>query len=280
MDIVRGPAGGPGGHAFEGYTIPAGTQLKEIHVFADQYVYALQFVYSDGNGGTEALPKIGGLGGAHYVFALDDDEQVTGISGLCDWYIDSLRFHTNKRVSEYYGGVGAKNEFRQEVPEGHAVVGFFGRADWFIDALGIIARPAAGHSPAQTPATQSNGAEAHTTVEEPPVAQSTVVEPPVAQSTSVEPEGVVMRTPRASDLEKVEGIGPKIAGLLIEAGIYDLTDLSNTPVERLKEILKAAGSRYAIADPTTWPEQAAYGAKGDWEGMQTFQKQLVGGRRG
>ena len=91
--------------------------------------------------------------------------------------------------------------------------------------------------------------------------------------------GESSKTPRPKDLEKVEGIGPKIAQLLIAAGIMDLEDLSKANVGTLKDVLHAAGPRYQMADPSTWPEQAALGAKGNWEAMEKLKDELKGGRR-
>ncbi|MEZ4768280.1 MAG: DUF4332 domain-containing protein [Caldilineales bacterium] len=59
-----------------------------------------------------------------------------------------------------------------------------------------------------------------------------------------------------TDLLPILGIGPKTAGVLKEAGIDTLTKLAATPVERLQEILDAAGPRYRVIDPATWPDQA------------------------
>ena len=84
---------------------------------------------------------------------------------------------------------------------------------------------------------------------------------------------------RPKDLEKVEGIGPKIAQILIANGIVDLEDLSNTNVKTLEKILDSAGSQYNIADPSTWPEQAKLGARGNWEAMEKLKDELKGGRR-
>ena len=55
---------------------------------------------------------------------------------------------------------------------------------------------------------------------------------------------------------QIKGIGPQVAELLIQAGIRQFSKLAETPVERLREILSAAGSHYRIYDPTTWPHQA------------------------
>lgn len=89
----------------------------------------------------------------------------------------------------------------------------------------------------------------------------------------------IVKTPRPKDLEKVEGIGPKIAQILIENEILDLEDLSQTSVEKLQRILDSAGSEYNMADPTTWPQQAELGAKGDWERLESLKNKLKGGKR-
>ena len=62
-------------------------------------------------------------------------------------------------------------------------------------------------------------------------------------------------------------------------GIMDLEDLSKTSVNTLNDILDRAGSRYTLADPSTWPEQAALGARGDWQAMEKLKDELKGGRR-
>ena len=78
-------------------------------------------------------------------------------------------------------------------------------------------------------------------------------------------------------LQIVEGIGPKIEGLLKDAGIGDWAALGGTSVDRVKEILDAAGSRYRLADPTSWPRQAQLAAEGKWDELIEYQKFLDGG---
>ncbi len=81
------------------------------------------------------------------------------------------------------------------------------------------------------------------------------------------------------DLTKIEGIGPKIKLILVAADITTFAQLAKTDVARLKEILNEAGSRYRMADPSTWPEQAQLAADGKWEELQKLQDVLDGGRR-
>ena len=62
------------------------------------------------------------------------------------------------------------------------------------------------------------------------------------------------------DLTKVEGIGPKAAEALVEAGIRSYADLSTQDPEKIKEILAAKSSRLTHLEPGTWPKQAAMAA--------------------
>jgi predicted flap endonuclease-1-like 5' DNA nuclease len=81
------------------------------------------------------------------------------------------------------------------------------------------------------------------------------------------------------DIEQIEGIGPKIAELLRAQGLNTFSDLAVTPVEKFSSILDAAGSRFKLANPGTWAEQAALAAKGDWAGFDKLTKELVAGVR-
>jgi predicted flap endonuclease-1-like 5' DNA nuclease len=80
------------------------------------------------------------------------------------------------------------------------------------------------------------------------------------------------------NLRKIEGIGPKIASLLNDNGIFTFAQLAASSTERLEEIIENAGPRFQLAEPTTWPEQAALAAKGAWDELQVLQDRLDGGR--
>ncbi|MBN2007377.1 MAG: DUF4332 domain-containing protein [Anaerolineae bacterium] len=119
----------------------------------------------------------------------------------------------------------------------------------------------------------------------PDMNSSTVQEPvttPVSGGGIV--EGVKIRmapvpvpSPQVDDLRRVEGIGPKVAGLLQKAGITTFAQLAQTDVARLKEILEA--ENLPFINPETWPDQAALAAGGDWDGLSKLQTGLKGGRR-
>ena len=79
-------------------------------------------------------------------------------------------------------------------------------------------------------------------------------------------------------LLKIEGIGPKIAEILVGAGIGSYETLSVTSVDRLKEVLASAGGRYRMAVPDSWPQQAVLAAAGKWDELKLLQDRLTHGR--
>lgn len=86
------------------------------------------------------------------------------------------------------------------------------------------------------------------------------------------------KTPQPDDLKIVEGIGPKIEQLLKDAGISNWVALAETPTDTIKEVLAAAGNRFKMHEPTTWPLQAGLAAQGKWDELQKLQDELQGGR--
>lgn len=80
------------------------------------------------------------------------------------------------------------------------------------------------------------------------------------------------------DLTIIEGIGPKIAEILTKAGIEDFAGLAATKKSAIAEILSGAGSRFAMHDPTTWPQQAKLAAAGKWEQLKKLQDELKAGK--
>ena len=79
------------------------------------------------------------------------------------------------------------------------------------------------------------------------------------------------------DLERVEGIGPRIATALRKAGIRTYRQLADSDVPTLQAALDASGLRFAPSLPT-WPRQAALLADGDEDGFVALTNTLVAGR--
>jgi len=79
------------------------------------------------------------------------------------------------------------------------------------------------------------------------------------------------------DLTKLEGIGPKVAKVLNEAGITSFADLAHADAANVQEKLNAAGLQ--MMNPEGWIEQVRLAAKGDMEGLMKLQEELKGGCR-
>jgi len=82
---------------------------------------------------------------------------------------------------------------------------------------------------------------------------------------------------KGDDLTKIEGIGPKAAEALTNAGMGTFSDLSKGDAEKIKEVLTEASSRMAHLDPTSWPKQAQMAADGKWDELKAWQDSVKGG---
>lgn len=82
----------------------------------------------------------------------------------------------------------------------------------------------------------------------------------------------------ADDLKLVEGIGPKIEELFNAAGLKTWAAVAKSNPAKLKEILVAAGERYQMHDPTTWPKQCQMMVDDKWKDLKDYQEKLDGGK--
>jgi len=127
----------------------------------------------------------------------------------------------------------------------------------------------------ETPVAEASVVEVEAVVAETPAVEAAVIEVPAVEAPKA---AKAAKAPKLNDLKIVEGVGPKIEQLLNEGGIKTWDELAAAEVDRLKEILDAAGSRYQIHDPSTWPAQAKFAAEGKWEELKEYQDMLIGGR--
>ncbi|MDJ0756084.1 MAG: helix-hairpin-helix domain-containing protein [Ardenticatenaceae bacterium] len=84
--------------------------------------------------------------------------------------------------------------------------------------------------------------------------------------------------PEPDNLQKIEGIGPKIEQILNEAGITTFANLARTSVATLEKIVREDGG-IKVAYPDTWPQQAGMAAAGNWDDLERLQDKLQGGRK-
>ncbi len=100
-------------------------------------------------------------------------------------------------------------------------------------------------------------------------------EPTATEAKPVKEKSTVKK---GDDLTKIEGVGPKAAEVLVEAGIKTFAELSKSTADDLKEILEKSEGHFNAADPTTWPEQAELAAADKWDELKELQDKLKGGK--
>jgi small subunit ribosomal protein S1 len=116
--------------------------------------------------------------------------------------------------------------------------------------------------------------------EAPKAAEPKKEEPAKEEAPKVEatPAPAVKSDAKPDDLKKIEGVGPKISELLAAAGLETFAKVADANADQIREILLAAGSRYKMHDPTTWPDQAKLAAEGKWDELKEWQDKLDGGK--
>ncbi|HVF26007.1 MAG TPA: 50S ribosomal protein L21 [Anaerolineales bacterium] len=81
----------------------------------------------------------------------------------------------------------------------------------------------------------------------------------------------------ADDLTIIEGIGPKVAEVLGQAGILTFAQLAEAKADDVQKILNEDGLN--MMDATSWPAQAKLAADDDMDGLKKMQDKLSGGRK-
>ncbi len=80
---------------------------------------------------------------------------------------------------------------------------------------------------------------------------------------------------KADDFKKIEGIGPKIAKTLQEAGVKTFKELAKMTPEKISEVISEVRGNHVT---NTWPKQAELAAEGKWEELKAWQDKLSGGK--
>jgi predicted flap endonuclease-1-like 5' DNA nuclease len=127
----------------------------------------------------------------------------------------------------------------------------------------------------------------HTPAPAPVAAPARAAEVPVAKAAPAAPAATVIdlaaakkagfAIKNANDLTIVEGIGPKINELFNNAGIKTFVQLAAATVPQMRKILDDGGSRFRIANPSTWAQQGALAAENKWEALKKLQDELSAG---
>jgi predicted flap endonuclease-1-like 5' DNA nuclease len=103
----------------------------------------------------------------------------------------------------------------------------------------------------------------------PEVAEKLVEAKPKAVKKTKEVAAVI-----TDDLTKIEGINKKVEALLSKENIKTFKDLGKATIKKLQLILDAAGSKFSVHNPATWPKQAKLASTGKWEELSKLQEEL------
>jgi len=71
------------------------------------------------------------------------------------------------------------------------------------------------------------------------------------------------------DLTQLNGIGPRISSILSEGGVTTYAELEHTDPSELRKII-AQGGALPPSSLDTWPTQASYAVRGDWQGLASY----------
>ena len=148
----------------------------------------------------------------------------------------------------------------------------------------------AHHSPAATPTPPPAAKVADmpaTTVATPAIKPTPVTKPKAVAKPKAKPKAASINLvaakaagftiKNADDLTVIEGIGPKINDLFKDAGLKTFAQVAKATVPQMRTILDKGGSRFRIANPSTWAQQAALANSNKWADLKTLQDALSAG---
>jgi len=90
------------------------------------------------------------------------------------------------------------------------------------------------------------------------------------------PKAAPAKKAAPDDLTLIEGIGPKSAAALNEAGITTFAQVAAMTAEQLEQAVKGRGVRL-VGSTANWPKQAELAAAGDFTALAELQAKLKGG---
>ena len=148
-----------------------------------------------------------------------------------------------------------------------------------VSAAAPASVPAASATPATTPSVSPKPAPKTTVAKTtaPKVAAAKVAPKVVAVINLAAAKKAGFALKNANDLTVVEGIGPKINELFSNAGVKTFAQLSKQSIPQMRKVLDDGGSRFRIANPGTWGQQAALAAENKWDELKKLQDNLSGG---
>ncbi|MEL7361662.1 MAG: hypothetical protein AAFN13_06295 [Bacteroidota bacterium] len=264
--------GGLGGQERPTVAVPAGATIAGVHVYAGQYVHAVELVVRDTDGNLHTLPRLGAPGGTKHSVELAEGERLVGFSGRADWYLDALAVHTDKRATDAFGGPGGEG-FGLSLDD-QQVVGLGGRADWYLDALEVVTAPAAKPAAKKAPAKKAPAKKAAPAAKKAAPAKKAPAKkaaPKAAAKPAAQAAPKTNGAAKPDDLKKIYGLGKVYERALHADGIKTFAQVAKASLTSLrKSIGDGSKGGDGIANEETWAKQAGFLAKGDTKGFKAY----------
>ena len=92
-------------------------------------------------------------------------------------------------------------------------------------------------------------------------------EPSHGGATKAKPAATKAAPP--DDLTQLNGIGPRISSILSDGGVTTYAELEHSDPSELRKII-AQGGALPPSSLDTWPTQASYAVRGDWQGLASY----------
>ena len=114
-------------------------------------------------------------------------------------------------------------------------------------------------------------ATADAAVKKKPVIKKSIATGSPVKNTSAKKKVVAKKSKTLSfekEMQKISGIGPKLSSTLAASGFDNFKKLADAKPDDLKKVISRSGTKYAMIDVSSWPEQAGYLDKGDSAGFE------------
>ena len=92
-----------------------------------------------------------------------------------------------------------------------------------------------------------------------------------SKAPAAKPEAAAAAPGKADDLTQISGIGPRLSSILERGGVTTYSQLEQMSPDELREII-ALGGALPPSSLASWPAQASYASRGDWQGLASFNR--------
>ncbi len=181
---------------------------------------------------------------------------------LVEWLFFNFYWQPNHGNSDSSAGSAVKDLKQQLVEKNSEISTLKSKISAVANVKPKTKKSLVKKAPAPAPAAQAK--------KKPAKKKATVAAPAAKKVASKKPKSSSF----GKELQKISGIGPKLSSTLTESGFDSFEKLAKAKTADLKKLISSSGTKYAMVDVSSWPEQADYLGKGDTAGFEKLLKSL------